>query len=55
MESWGTYEDQFYKGASSVLHRDLDTGSVTYVGAWSDDWELEYAVALPTSKYRYVV
>jgi beta-galactosidase len=41
-ESWGTYEDQFYKGASSILHREFDKGSVTYVGAWSDGWELEY-------------
>lgn len=41
-ESWGVYEDQFYKGASAILHRDLDQGSVTYVGAWSDGWEMEY-------------
>ncbi len=42
VESWGIYEDQFYKGASSILHRDSGKGSVTYVGAWSDKWELEY-------------
>ncbi|MCH7226028.1 beta-galactosidase [Haloferula sp. A504] len=42
VESWGTYEDQFYEGASAILHRDPGKGSVTYVGAWSDDWELEY-------------
>jgi beta-galactosidase len=41
-ESWGSYEDQFYKGASCILHRELDKGSVTYAGVWSDNWELEY-------------
>ena len=41
-ESWGIYNDQFYQGESSILHRALKTGGVTYVGVWSDDWELEY-------------
>ena len=32
VDSWGVYEDQFYKGKSSILHRALEKGSVTYVG-----------------------
>jgi beta-galactosidase len=43
-DSWGTYEDQFYKGRSSILHRALEKGGVTYVGAWSDKWEMEYDI-----------
>jgi beta-galactosidase len=43
-ESWGVYEDQFYKGRSAVLHREAGKGSVTYVGAWSDDWDMEYRI-----------
>lgn len=41
-ETWGTYTDQFYEGADAILHRKTQSGSVTYVGVWSDDWELEY-------------
>jgi beta-galactosidase len=41
-ESWGIYEDQFYKGKSSILYHQKGKGSVTYVGAWSDGWTLEY-------------
>jgi beta-galactosidase len=44
VDSWGTYEDQFYKGRSSILHRALEKGGVTYVGAWSDKWEMEYDI-----------
>jgi beta-galactosidase len=43
-ESWGVYDDQFYKGKSSVLHRKDGTGSVTYLGAWSDGWDMEYQI-----------
>ena len=43
-ETWGTYEDQFYKGDSAILHRDFGKGSSTYVGVWTEDWELEYDV-----------
>ena len=42
VESWGVYEDQFYQGKSSILHRGLGKGTVTYVGAWSDRWDMEY-------------
>lgn len=44
VDSWGIYEDQFFKGKSSILHRALEKGGVTYVGAWSDKWEMEYDV-----------
>ncbi len=40
--AWGTFEDQFYKGKAAILHRKAGQGSVTYVGAWSDPWDLEY-------------
>lgn len=43
-EAWGTYADQFYQGRASVLHRKSGQGSVTYVGAWSDNWEMEYDI-----------
>lgn len=43
-ESWGVYEDQFYQGRSAVLHRKTGPGSVTYVGAWSDNWDMEYQI-----------
>jgi beta-galactosidase len=43
-ESWGYYEDQFFKGRAAILHRKAMKGSVTYAGAWSDNWELEYAL-----------
>ncbi|HEX5790209.1 MAG TPA: beta-galactosidase [Luteolibacter sp.] len=42
--SWGVFEDQFYQGKAAILHRKAGQGSVTYVGAWSDKWEMEYAV-----------
>lgn len=41
-ETWATYEDQFYQGEAAILHRPSGKGSVTYVGLWSDDWEMEY-------------
>ncbi len=40
--TWATYDDQFYAGKAAVTHVSLGQGSVTYVGAWSGDWELEY-------------
>lgn len=43
-ETWGVFEDQFYKGTSAITHRGLGKGTVTYVGTWSNDWELEYDV-----------
>lgn len=41
-QSWGLYDDQFYKGKSAVLHHALGKGSVTFAGVWSDKWDLEY-------------
>jgi beta-galactosidase len=41
-ESWGIYDDQFYKGKSAILHRKHGQGTVTYAGVWSNDWALEY-------------
>jgi len=47
-ESWGLYQDQFYQGKSAILHRAFGKGSVTYVGAWSDKWEMEYQLLRKT-------
>lgn len=41
---WATYEDQFYKGAACVIHRKLGKGTVTYIGADTDDGKLEKEV-----------
>lgn len=41
---WANYDDQFYKGKAAVLHRKLGKGTVTYVGADTDDGQLEKAV-----------
>lgn len=38
---WAKYEDQFYKGAASVIHRKVGKGTVTYIGIDSDDEEIE--------------
>lgn len=38
---WGTYNDQFYKGSAAVINRKLGKGSVTYIGADTDDGLLE--------------
>lgn len=40
-ESWATYTDQFYAGKSSVVHRKLGKGTVTYIGTDTDDGKLE--------------
>lgn len=41
IEVWASYNDQFYKGAGAVINRKLGKGSVTYIGADSDDGRLE--------------
>lgn len=41
---WAKYDDQFYKGKAAVLHRELGKGTVTYIGADSDDGKLEREV-----------
>lgn len=43
-ESWAKYDDQFYKGKTAVLHRQLGKGTVTYIGPDSDDGKLEKEV-----------
>ncbi|MBY0424164.1 MAG: beta-galactosidase, partial [Cytophagales bacterium] len=43
-EVWATHADQFYAGKSAVLHRKLGKGTVTYIGADSDDAQLEMAI-----------
>ena len=43
-EIWATYSDQFYKGAASVIHRKSGKGTVTYIGADTDDGLLEKEV-----------
>lgn len=40
-EVWARYNDQFYAGKASVIHRKLGKGSVTYVGTDTDDGKLE--------------
>jgi beta-galactosidase len=40
-EIWATHADQFYKGRAVVTHRNLGEGSVTYIGTWTQDGELE--------------
>lgn len=41
---WAQYDDQFYKGKAAVLHRKLGKGTVTYIGADTDDGTLEKKV-----------
>ena len=43
-EVWATYQDQFYQGKPAVVHRKLGKGTVTYLGVWSNDGELERQV-----------
>lgn len=40
-EVWASYNNQFYKGSSAVTNRKLGKGSVTYIGADTDDGYLE--------------
>lgn len=35
------YEDQFYKGAAAVVKRAIGKGTVTYIGAATEDFKLE--------------
>ncbi len=41
---WATYSNQFYSGKAAVISRKLGKGTVTYVGADTDDGLLEKAV-----------
>ena len=43
-EVWATFDKEFYAGSAAVVHRKSGKGSVTYIGAWSQDNKLEYAV-----------
>lgn len=43
-ETWGIYEDTFYKGKAAITHRKLGQGTVTYVGVDTDEADLERAV-----------
>lgn len=40
-EVWATYENEFYAPAPAITHRKIGKGTVTYIGVWSDNWELE--------------
>lgn len=40
-ESLLTYSDQFYQGKTAATTRSLGNGSVSYIGAWSDNGKLE--------------
>ncbi|WP_352422889.1 beta-galactosidase [Proteiniphilum sp.] len=41
---WGAYDDQFYEGKAAVTHRKVGKGSVTFIGADTDDGKLEKEV-----------
>ncbi|MEX0324008.1 MAG: beta-galactosidase [Puniceicoccaceae bacterium] len=43
-EVWAKYVDQFFQGKAAVTHRGSGLGSTTFVGPWSDGWELENKV-----------
>ena len=38
---WATYTDQFYSGKAAVIHKKIGKGTVTYIGADSDEGDLE--------------
>jgi beta-galactosidase len=38
------YQDQFYQGTAAVVRRELGKGSVTYIGVYTNDGELERKV-----------
>ena len=44
VETWATYSDQFYAGKTSVTHRKVGKGSVTYIGTQTIDGKLEKEV-----------
>jgi beta-galactosidase len=41
-QTWATFSDQFYQDTPAIIHNKAIKGSVTYLGVWSDNWELEY-------------
>jgi beta-galactosidase len=43
-EVWATYNDQFYKGKAAVITQRTGKGTITYIGADTDDGKLEKAV-----------
>ncbi|NRB47169.1 MAG: beta-galactosidase [Saprospiraceae bacterium] len=43
-KTWASFSDQFYKDTPAITHKTQGKGSVTYIGAWSDNWDLEYQV-----------
>ncbi len=43
-EPWARYKDQFYEGQTCVSHVKQDKGSVTYLGVWTLDGEMEKQV-----------
>ena len=40
-ETWATYDDQFYRGKSAVVHRRMGKGSVTFIGVNTMDGQME--------------
>ncbi|HYO21890.1 MAG TPA: beta-galactosidase trimerization domain-containing protein [Flavisolibacter sp.] len=40
---WATYSNQYYAGKAAIVHRKLGKGTVTFVGADTDDGALEKA------------
>jgi beta-galactosidase len=43
-EAWAQYSDQFYKGKAAVSYQKLGKGSVTFIGADTDEGDLEKEV-----------
>jgi len=43
-EIWGTYEGDFYAGTPAIISRNLEKGTVTYIGVDSKNGELEKQV-----------
>lgn len=43
-EVWAQHTDQFYPGRAVVTHKKAGKGSITYIGTWSQERELEREV-----------
>ncbi|MEA4839986.1 MAG: beta-galactosidase [Bacteroidales bacterium] len=53
-ETWATYANQFYAGKSSVVHRNLGKGSVTYIGVNTENGKLEKEILKKTYDVAHI-
>jgi len=53
-ETWATYANQFYAGKSSVVHRNIGKGSVTYIGVNTEDGKLEKEILKKTYNVAHI-